>query len=63
MTQQDPYFIAEPSLFVVVFKADVLILSMAIPLLPVLFRFYVKIFIVDITIVLELEYTQVYVCF
>lgn len=63
MTQQDPYLIAEPSLFVVVFKADIFILSMAISLLPILFRFYVKIFIVDIKIVLELEYTQVYVCF
>jgi len=48
MTQQDDYSIAEPSLLVVVFKADIFILSMAISLLPILFSFNAKIFTVDI---------------
>lgn len=62
MTQQDHYVIAEPSLLVVVFKADVFILSMAISLLSVLFSLNAEIFIVEIKIVLKLECTQVFVC-
>lgn len=59
MTHQDHYFTAQP---IGCGIQGLFILSMAISLLPILFSFNVKIFTVDIKIVLKLEYTQVYVC-
>lgn len=62
MTRQDHYFTAQFLLYLVVFKADIFILSVVIPLLPVLFIFGVQIFTVNIKIILKLEYMEICVC-